>query len=75
MTGIDFKITSNKVYVSEVTLSINKNIKLLYNIKYGLKGTVSWNKYISEITTEPKTNHLDDMIDPKFRTINKLFID
>ena len=33
ITGIDFKITSNKLYASEVTLSINKNIKLLYNIK------------------------------------------
>ena len=35
-------------------LSVNDNIKFLENIKQGLKRTISWNKYISEITTHKK---------------------
>ena len=47
-------ITSTKLYVLVVTLSINDNIKHLENIKQGLfKRTISLNKYRSEIT-QPK---------------------
>ena len=70
--GIDFKITSTKLYVSLFTLSINDNIKLLENIKQEFIKTVSWNKYRSETTTDPKNNNLDYMIDPEFRNINRL---
>ena len=31
------------------------------------------NKYRSEITTQPKENNLDYLIDPKFKKINRLF--
>ena len=34
----------------------------------------SWNKYRSEIVTQPKTNNLDYMIDPTLRNINRLFV-
>ena len=54
------------------TLSMNDNIKFLENIKQGLKRTISWNKYRSEITTQPKNNNLDYLIDPTFRNINRL---
>ena len=47
--GVNFMITSTKLYVSVVTLSINDNIKFLENIKQELKRTFSWNKYRSEI--------------------------
>ena len=50
-----FQITSAKLYVSIVTLSINNNIKFLVNIKQGLKRTVPWNKHKSKITTNQKT--------------------
>ena len=43
-------------------MSINDNIKFLENIKQEFKGTISWNKYRSEIITQPKNN------------INKLFV-
>ena len=33
-------------------------------MKQGLKTAISWNKYRSEITTQPKNNNLDFMIDP-----------
>ena len=50
-------ITSTKLYVLVVTLSINDNIKHLENIKQGLfKRTISLNKYRSEIT-QPKNNN------------------
>ena len=48
--GINFIITSTKLYVPVFTLSINDNIKFLENIKQGFKRTISWNKYRSEIT-------------------------
>ena len=31
-------------------------------------------KYRSEIRTQPKNNNLDYLIDPVFRTINRLFV-
>ena len=31
-------------------------------------------KYRSEIKTQPKNNNLDYLIDPVFRTINRLFV-
>ena len=54
IAGVSFMITSTKLYVPVVTLSINDNIKFLENIKQGFKRTISWNKYRSEITTKPK---------------------
>ena len=53
-TGATFQINNAKPYVPVVTLSINDNIKFLENIKQGFKRTISWNKYRSEITTQPK---------------------
>ena len=53
-TGAIFQINNVKVYVPVVTLSINDNIKFLENIKHGFKRTISWNKYRSKITTQPK---------------------
>ena len=73
ITGVNFAITSTKLYVPVVTLSINDNIQFLENIKQGFKKTISWNKYRSKITTQPKNNNLDYLIDPTFKNINKLF--
>ena len=52
-----FQINNAKLYVPVVTLSVNDNIKFLENIKQGFKRTISWNKYRSEITTQPKNNN------------------
>ena len=54
-------------------MTINDNIKFLENIKQGFKRTISWNKYRSKITTQPKNNNLDYLIDPTFRSINRFF--
>ena len=74
ITGVGFIITSTKLYVPVVTWSININIKFLENIKWGFKGTISWNKYRSKITTQSRNNNLDYLIDPTFRNINRFFI-
>ena len=52
---ITFPITSAKLYVSVVTLSINNNINFLENIKQGFERTVSWNKGRFERATQIKT--------------------
>ena len=58
ITGVNFMITSTKLYVPVVALSKN-DMKFLVNIKQGFKRTISWNKYRSEITTQTKNNNLD----------------
>ena len=59
ITGVNFMITSTKLYFSVVTLSIYNNTQFLENLKQGFKITIFWNKYRSEITTQPKNNNLD----------------
>ena len=73
-TGATFQINNANLYVPVVTLSINDNIKFLEKIKQGLKRSISWKKYRTEITTQPKNNNLGYLIDPKFRNINKPFV-
>ena len=75
-TSTTFQINNAKLYVPGVTLSINDNINFLENITQGFKETIytNWNKYRSEVTTQPKNNNLDYLIDPKFRNINSLFV-
>ena len=73
-TTARFQLNNAKLYVPLVTLSINNNIKISENIKQGFQGTISWNKCRFEITTQPKNNNLDCLIDPTFRNINRLFM-
>ena len=69
-----FQMNNAKLYVPVVTLSMNNNIKFLEKIKQGFKRTISWNKYRYEITTRPKNDNLDYLIDPTCRNINRLFV-
>ena len=71
-TSVTFQIHNAKLYVPVVSLSINDSIKFLKNLKQGFRITVSWNKYRSEITTQPKNNSLDFIIDLTFKSINML---
>ena len=73
-TGATFQKNNNKLYVPLVALPVNDNINFLKNIKPGFKRRISWNKCRSEITTQPKNNNLDYLIDPTFRNINTLFV-
>ena len=55
ITGVNFVITSTKLYLPRVTLSINENNNFLENIKQEFKKAIYWNKYGTEVTTQPKT--------------------
>ena len=39
-----------------------------------LKKKISWKKYRSAITTQTRSNNAGYMIDPSFRSINRLFV-
>ena len=54
ITSLSFIITSTKLCVPVVTLSINDKIKYLKFIKQGFKRRISWNKFKSEIATIKK---------------------
>ena len=69
-----FQINNTKLYVPVVTLSTIDNIKFSENIKQGLKWTIYWNKYRSEITTKPKSNNWDYQTDLTFTNIDRLFL-
>ena len=74
ITGVNFIISSTKRYVPLDTFAINNNIKFLENAKQRFKLTISWSKYRSEITTQPKNDTLDCMVDPAFMNITRLFV-
>ena len=73
-TGATFKITDTKLYVSVVTLSTKNNNNFLEQLKSGFKRTIKWNRYKSEMTNQTKTNHLNNLIDPTFTKVNRLFV-
>ena len=43
--GLEFKITDTKLYVPVVTLSSEKDRKLLEQLKSGFQRTIKWNKH------------------------------
>ena len=65
-TGLEFQITDTELYVPLVTLSNENDTKLLEQLKSGLKRTIKWNKYRSQITVQPQNNNLNYLIDPTF---------
>ena len=56
-------ITSTKIYIPVVNLSISDNTRTFF-----------WKKYKSEITAQTKNNNVDCLIDPTFRNINRLLL-
>ena len=50
-TGAIIQLTSSKICVPVVNLSIRGKIKFLENVKQGFKKIISWNKYRSKIAT------------------------
>ena len=70
-TSATFEINKAKLYVPVFTFFINDNIKFLENIKRRFKRKM-WNNYRPERTTQQ--DNLDDLIDPTFLNINRLFV-
>ena len=73
-TGATLAINDCKLYVPEVTLSKDDEIKLLTNLKSGFKREIIWNKYRSQMSTEAINNNLNILIDPTFTNVNRLFV-
>ena len=73
-TGATLAINDCKLYVPEVTLSKDDEIKLLTNLKSGFQREIIWNKYRSQMTTEAINNNLNILIDPTFTNVNRLFV-
>ena len=71
-TNATFKITDAKLYIPAVTLSTENNIRLLEQLRAGLKRTIKWNKYRSEMTNQTKNNNWNYLIDPRFTKVNRL---
>ena len=69
-----FKITETKLYVPVVTLSTQDNAKLLQQLKSGFKRTINWNKYESNIKTVTQNRYLNNLINPSFQRVNRLFV-
>ena len=73
-TGATLAINDCKLYIPEVTLSKDDEIKVLTNLKSGFKREIIWNRYRSEMTTEAVNNNLNLLIDPTFTNVNRLFV-
>ena len=71
-TGPTFQINNAKLCVPVVTLSINDNTNFFR--KFKARKLASWNKNRSEITTQPKSDNLDHLINLILRNINRLFV-
>ena len=67
-------ITGKKLYVPVVILSTNDNVKLLDQVKFCFKRTISWNKYQSRVTIQQQNPFLDYLNDLCFQGINRLFV-
>ena len=62
------------MHVLVVTLSTQDDDKFKEQLISGIKGTIKWNKYRSEMTKQTKTNNLNYLIDPTFNKFNRLFV-
>ena len=69
-----FAITEIKLYVPVVTLSTQDNAKLLQQLKSGFKRMINWNKYESSIKIYAQNRYLNQLINPSFQGVNRLFV-
>ena len=63
-----------KLCVPVVTLSAETDNKLLEQLKTGLKKTITWNKYRSEMSNQTINNNVNYLIDPAITNVNILFV-
>ena len=73
-TGATIAINDCKLYVPIVPLSKYDGIKLLTNLKSGFTREIEWNKYRSQMSTKAINNNLNNLIDPTFFNVNRLFV-
>ena len=69
-----FAITDAKLYVPVVTLSTQENTKFIQQLKSGFKRVINWNKYLSEPESLAQNPNLNDLVEPSFQGVNRLFV-
>ena len=69
-----FEITDTKLFVPVVILSIQENTKLLQQLKSGFKRVTNSNKYLSKPESFRRNANLNDLVEPSFQGINRLFV-
>ena len=69
-----FTITETNLYVPAVTLSTQDNAKLLPKLKSGFKRKISWNKYLSKPELLSQNENLNNLVEPSFQGVNRLFV-
>ena len=71
-----FQITSTKLHVPIVTLSIKHNVNLTTRLNEGFKRSIYWNEYKSKIeTNEADAKNLKRFsLDVSFQRVNRLFV-
>ena len=67
-------MTDAKLYVSEVTLSIQDNAKLIRQLKIGFNRTINWNKYLWKLKTLAQIWYLDFLISPNYQGVKRLYV-
>ena len=69
-----FTMTEANLYVPVVTLSTQDNAKLSPQLKSGFKRTINWNKYLPKPELLAQNANLNNLIEPSFQGINRLFV-
>ena len=65
-------ITYLKLYVLDVTLSTEDNIKPFKQLESGFTRTINWNKYQSKLTEKTQDRFFNYLTDPTFQGGNRL---
>ena len=69
-----FAITDTKFYVPVVTLSTQENTTSLQQLKLGFRRVINWNKYLSKPELLAQNPNLNNLIEPSFQGVNRLFV-
>ena len=69
-----FAITDTKLYVPVVTLPTQENTKFFQQLKSGFKRVINWNKYLSKPELLAQNPNLNDLVEPSFQGVNRLFV-
>ena len=69
---VKLAITYLKLYVLDVTLSTEDNIKPFKQLESGFTRTINWNKYQSKLTEKTQDRFFNYLIDPTFQGGNRL---
>ena len=69
-----FAIPERSLYVPVVTSSTQDNAKLLAQLKLAFKRAISQNKYLAKPELLAQNPNLNNLIEPRFQGLNKLFV-